>query len=186
MANALAADLLVDGISLEHISVYDNGWNITLNKGEVDWPAIERDIGRGTFLFTSPYVDSGPQKIRGGGDGPAVEQEGDIGDMISTLVVAAQAEEAYFVEAPPPIEGSRQPSNASTFMESSSGMTQENDLAPFAEAIRVLPAAQSNDPNFGGVSLPVSEPHLPPHASTITGVSSEAYPVKDLFCDDED
>ena len=186
MANALAADLLVAGISLEHTSVHDNGWNINLNQGEVDWPAIERDLGRGTFLFTSPYVDSGPQKIRGRGDGAAVEQEGDIGDMISTLVVAAQAEEVNNVEAPPPIEGSRQPSDASTFMESSSGMTQENDLALFAEAIQVLPAAESNDPNFGGVPLLVPEPLLPPHASTVTGVSLEAHPVKDLFGDDED
>ena len=100
MANALAADLLVSGISLEHISVYDNGWNITLNKGEVDLSAIERDIERGTFLFTSPYVDSGPQIIRGGGNVQVVEQECDIGDLISTLVVAAQADESNFVEAP--------------------------------------------------------------------------------------
>ena len=37
------------------------------------------------------YVERESQTIRGGGDEPAVVQEGDIGDMVSTLVVAAQA-----------------------------------------------------------------------------------------------
>ena len=37
--------------------------------------------------------------IRGGADEPVVEQEGDMGDMMATLVVAAQAEEANLVEA---------------------------------------------------------------------------------------
>ena len=106
--------------------------------------------------------------------------------MISTLVVAAQAEEANFVEAPPPIAGPRQPSNASTFMESSSGANPVDDSAPFAKPIQVLADAQSKDSNFGGVPLPVVEPLLPPHASTVTGVSSEAHPVKDLSSDEEE
>ena len=59
-----------------------------------------------------------------------MEQGCDIGDLISTLVVAAQAEETNFVEAP-----------------------------------RTL---------------------LPPHASTLTGMSSEANPGLDMSSDEED
>ena len=177
VADAVAADFLTAGISLQHISMYNNGWNIDLAQGVFDWPAIERDLERGTGLFASFYVERGPHTIRGGGDEPAVEPHGDIGDMISTLVVAAQAEESDFVDAPPPIAGPRQPSNASTFMESSSGANPVDDSAPIANPIQVLADAPSLDGNFGGVPLPVAEPLLPPHASTVTQELDGASPV---------
>ena len=65
-------------------------------------------------------------------------------------------------------------------MELSSGAILVDNLPPFAKPIQVLAAAQSEDGNFVWVLLPVTEPLLPPHASTFIDVSSEAHPVEDL------
>ena len=125
------------------------------------------------------YEDSGPLMIRGGADEPAVQQEGDMGDMMATLVVAAQAEKADLVEAPPPVAEPLLPSCASTFMEASSEAHQVDDPPPVAEPTEVLAAAQAEEADLVGAPPPVAEPLLSSRASSFMEASSEAHPVED-------
>ena len=100
--------------------------------------------------------DSEPLMIRGGVDVPAVEREGDIGDIMDTLVAAAEVEEAHLVEAPPPVAEPLLPSPAST-----STLTEEPSEANMVE-----------------VPTPVAEP-IEAHAVEATSLVASVEKVVD-------
>lgn len=44
-AAIVITEAVAAGISLQHVSIYDGGWNSELSGGEVDWDAVECYFG---------------------------------------------------------------------------------------------------------------------------------------------